>query len=264
MQLVGRMLATITAILLFSLCVFIGLATLQYNAILSDLTRDRLVVLSNTVRTPFQAVADLGVPIGTMRNADAVLERARASDDSILAIHVFTPDGRIVRSTERRPPAQVEEEIAGIAREAGDAANWHVESAGVFVVGANIAGLTGSPAGAILIRYSKRDANTQVDAMEARLVLFAIAVLTGSLLILFGVLRVVLSEHVRIFDGILASFDTFERGFWRGSVRAPGANAGIEGLGVSTAEFADLMEQSEDQYEMLRRRSASPGEGHQT
>lgn len=256
MQLIGRMLATIAAILLFSLCVFIGLATLQYNSIFSDLTRDRLVVLSNTVRAPFQAVADLGVPIGTMRNADAVLERARSSDESILAIHVFMPDGRIARSTESRPPAQVDPEIREIARAAGETSNWHVESAEDFLVGANIAGLTGAPAGAILIRYSKRDAKTQLDAMEARLVFLAVAVLAGSLLILFGILRVVLSEHLRIFDGILATYDAFERRFWRGATGAPSPESPVEGLGVSTREFADFIEKSEDQYERLR--------GHET
>ena len=262
MQLVGRMLATITAIILFSLCVFIGLATLQYNSILSDLTRDRLIVLSNNVRTPFQAVADLGVPIGTMRNADAVLERARSSDESIIAIHVVSADGNIVRSTATQPPLQPEPVAVAAVQEAGESANWHIERANDFLVGANIADLSGASAGAILIVYSKREANTQVQAMEARLVLLAALVLIVSVLALMPILRIVLSEHLRIFEGILESYDGFERRFWRGTATSDAHQVKVEGLGFSTVEFASLIDQSEQEYETQRdKASLSDGTG---
>ena len=41
------------------------------------------------------------------RGADGLLERARQTDDAILAIHVFAPDGRILRSTDRSHPATI-------------------------------------------------------------------------------------------------------------------------------------------------------------
>ena len=92
MVLIGRILATIAAVNLFALAVFVMFATIQYNAILSDLTRDRLVVLADTVRRPFKSVAELGVPIGTVRNADAVLARVASSDEAIEKIGAATHD----------------------------------------------------------------------------------------------------------------------------------------------------------------------------
>jgi hypothetical protein len=252
MQLLGRMLATVAAIILLALFVFVGIATLQYNAILSDLTRERLMVLSDTVRAPFQSVADLGVPIGTMRNAEAVLERARASDEAIVAIHVMAADGSIARSTAAKPPEGAEAVSLRAAQKGSKSTNWHLETIDSFLVGTNIADATGKHAGAILIKYSKRDANTQLQAMVARLVLLAGAVFAVSLLLVLGVLRVVLSEHLRIFDGILASFDDFERRFWRGSGVESGRGMDVAGLGVSTFEFNNLMERSEAQYQRLK------------
>lgn len=262
MQLLGRVLATVAAIVLFALAVFVGLATLQYNAIHSDLTRERLVVLSDTVRAPFQAVAELGVPIGTMRNAEAVLARARTSDDAIVAIHVMAPDGAITRSTETRPPPRAAPNILRVARAAGMSANWHLETAENFLVGANIADARGAAAGGILIEYSKRDANIQVQAMEARLVLLAATVFAVSVLVVLIMLRVVLAEHLRIFDGILASFDGFERHFWRGAGGENGPESEVSGLGVSTSEFRELMERSEAEYERLKGRAAAADDPH--
>jgi hypothetical protein len=261
MQLLGRMLATVAAIILLSLFVFVGIATLQYNSILSDLTRERLIVLSDTVRAPFQAVADLGVPVGTMRNAEAVLQRARASDEAIVAIHVMAADGSITRSTDARPPEGAEAVSLRAVQAASKLANWHLETIDSFLVGTNIADANGNHAGAILIKYSKRDLNTQLQAMVARLVLLAGAVFAVSLLLVLGVLRVVLSEHLRIFDGILASFDEFERRFWRGSGVENGSHMDVAGLGVSTFEFRDLMERSEEQYQRLKREIHSPETG---
>lgn len=256
MQLIARMLATVAGIILFSLCVFVVLASLQYNAILSNLTRERLVVLAETVRAPFQTVADLGVPIGTMRNADAVLERARASDEAIVAVYVLEPDGSVATSTTGRSALQIDPAVLERATASGTSANWHVETKDSFLVGANIAGATGIYAGAILVEYSKRDANTQTEAMEARLVLLAGAVFAVSVFLLLVVLRLVLSEHLRIFDGILASFDRFERRYWRGGAGTDDDIPDVAGLGVSTSEFRDLMEEAEERYQGLKRDTA--------
>lgn len=257
MILIGRILATIAALNLFCLAVFVGLATLQYNSILSGLTRERLVVLADTVRGPFQAVADLGVPIGTVRNADAVLKRARLSDESILAIHVFDVNGKIVRSTMANPSSHAGPDILGIARDTENDGTWHLETNENFLVGANISGAANQYTGGVYIEYSRHDTSVRVQAMEARMVLLAGTVFAVSVLIFLIMLRIVLSEHLRIFDGVLSSFDRFERKFWRGTDRPEAKEAEITGLGFSTAEFGDLLEASEAQYQEMKTENVS-------
>ncbi|MDA5093692.1 hypothetical protein O2N63_06285 [Aliiroseovarius sp. KMU-50] len=237
-----------------SLAVFVGLATLQYESILSNLTRERLVVLAESVRGPFQAVADLGVPISTVRNADAVLERARLSDEAISAILVFSSDGNVVRSTALNDQTMETGKGFAAALTAGKSGIWHVETPDNFLVGANIAGVTGEYLGSVVIAYSSYEAATQVQAMEARLVLFAIAVFACSVFVVWIILRIVLAEHLRIFEGILSTFDRFERKFWRGKGASETAHADVDGLGFDTADFRELIEESEEQYRRARRR----------
>lgn len=253
MILIGRTLAALAAVNALVLAVFVGLASLQFNAILSNLTRERLVVLAETVRAPFQAVADLGVAIGTVRNADAVLERARQSDDAIVAVHVISADGEIVRSTATSDGKRAESRWLSSARNAGARETWQVETRGRFLVGANIAGPAGGEAGSVLIEYSKHGATVQVQAMEAKLVLLAALVFAATVLAGFFVLRLSLAEHLRLFDGLLATFDGFEKRFWRGSGAVAEPETDASALGLDTASFRELLERSEDRYEAEKR-----------
>ena len=109
-----------TAVILVNLAVlalFVGLATLQFDSINASLVGERLSVLAGRTAAPFQAVARIGLSLSTVRNADALLERARQTDDVIIAIHVFDQAGRIVHSTDALPPAAIPTEALA-AREA--------------------------------------------------------------------------------------------------------------------------------------------------
>src|SRR3546814_3890200 len=105
MALFWRIWAAVTLVNLAVLTIFVGLATLQFGNINSDLVGERLVVLADLTAAPFEAAAKIGLPLSTVRNADALLEGARQIDGAILAIHVFDAAGRIVHSTAE--PAQI-------------------------------------------------------------------------------------------------------------------------------------------------------------
>lgn len=123
-----------------------------------------------------------------------------------------------------------------------------METGDAFIVGANITSPTQKLSGGIVIVYSKSQARTQVLATAASLGLAAGLVLAGMLLIGWGVLRIALSEHVRVFGGILAAYDRFERQFWRSSMVNHEADSPVSGLGVSSSTFSSLLKQSESQY----------------
>ena len=68
---------------------FVALATLQFGSINSALVGERLGVLAGRTVAPFEAAVRIGLPLSSVRNANALLERARQTDDSIVAILVF-------------------------------------------------------------------------------------------------------------------------------------------------------------------------------
>jgi hypothetical protein len=232
------------------------MATIQYSAILSDLTRDRLVVLADTARRPFKSVAELGIPIGTVRNADAVLARVASSDQAIVAIQVISPEGDVVRSSNMKDRAALAESVLEIVRAAAPSETWYLETPDEFLVGANIEGAAGAMAGSIVIEYSKEGANLRLKAMEAQLVILAGLVMGGTFLIGYGLIRLALSEHLRTFEGLLASFDRFERGFWREDSTHSEADKDVVGLGIHTSEFRDLLDKSERSYRQKRHEAA--------
>ncbi len=250
--LVGRIILTVAAVNLFALVVFIVMATIQYGAILSDLTRDRLIVLADSARRPFASVAELGIPIGTVRNADAVLARVASSDLAIVGIQVISPEGNVVRSTNMEDLVAVSEIIHDSIRAAAPGETWHLETSERFLVVANIEGASGSRAGSVLIEYSKEAANLRLKAMEAQLVILAGLVLGGTFLIGYGPIRLALAEHLRIFNGLLASFDRFERGFWREDPTIGESEEDVAGLGIRISEFRGLLDRSEKSYRLKR------------
>jgi hypothetical protein len=194
----------------------------------------------------------LGIPIGTVRNADAVLARVASSDQAIVTILVISPEGNVVRSTNTENIAVLSETILDSIRTAAPGETWHLETSGRFLVGANIEGAYGSRAGSVLIEYSKEGATLRLKAMEAQLVILAGLVLGGTFLIGYAPIRLALAEHLRIFNGLLASFDRFERGFWREEPTVGESEDDVAGLGIRISEFRGLLDRSEQSYRQKR------------
>ena len=92
-------------------------------------------------------------------------------------------------------------------------------------------------------------------ATAASLGLAAGLMLAVMLFIGWGVLRIALSEHVRVLGGILAAYDRFERQFWRSSMVDREGDFPVSGLGVSSSTFGSLLEQSESRYKDRRDKS---------
>jgi len=252
MAIVWRVLVAIGAINFIVLFIFVSIAILQFDSILSGLIQERLVVVAERVRVPFTAVANLGLPLSTVRNAHAVLEDARQGDSNIEHIHVFGPDGAIVHSTSSTPPATLAQARAAESNSESAGDGLRLETEDAFIVGADVTSSTQQLSGRIVIVYSKSQARTQVLATTASLGLAAGLVLACILLLSKLVLRIALAEHVRVFGGILGAYDRFEREFWRGAKVDSEGDSPVSGLGVSSATFASLLRQSEAQYEDRR------------
>jgi hypothetical protein len=188
-----------TAVILVNLAVLtllVGLATLQFDSINSGLVGERLAVLAGRTAAPFQSAAKIGLSLSAVRNADALLERARQTDDAILAIHVFDQAGRIVHSTAASAPAEIPPEALA-ARVAAAGASWHRETAGGFLSSIDIPARGGVTAGGIMIVYPGGGNVTQIRAMGAELGLAAIAVVLVAAALSALLLRIGLRHQLR-------------------------------------------------------------------
>jgi len=229
MALFWRVWAAVTLVNLVVLTVFVGLAALQFASINATLVGDRLVVLASRTVAPFAAAVRLGLPLSTVRNAAALLERARQTDEDIIALHVFDASGRVVHSTITPAPAQISPDSA-TARAAARGGPWYRETSDGFVSSVDIAARDGSTAGGIMIVYPGGGNLTQIRAMVAELLLGAFAALLAAGALGTLLLRIGLAGLIRQFEAVDVTYRDFERGAWRraaGGLWQPAADADL-------------------------------------
>jgi len=220
MALFWRIWGAVTLVNFAVVTIFVALATLQFGNVNSGLVGERLVVLADRTAAPFKAAARIGLPLSTVRNAGALLERARQTDDAILAIHVFDVTGRIVHSTVTPPPTVIPAE-AQFARAAADGAPWHHETTDGFLSSIDIVSRDGSTVGGILIVYPAGGNLTRIRAMAAELGLTAIGVLIIAAVLSALLLRLGLRGQIKSFEVIDNSIRKFERSAWRSAAGRP-------------------------------------------
>lgn len=214
MALFWRIWAAISLVNLLVLSVFLGLAALQFASINSTLVGERLVVLATRTVAPFAASVRLGLPISGVRNAPTLLERARQTDEDIVALHVFDAEGHIVHSTINPAPAAIPAEAIA-ARQSARGAPWYRESPDGFIGGADVSMADGSSVGGILIVYPGRGNDTQVRSMITELLGGAFWALLAASVLGTLILRFSLRDSIRHFTAIDATYNEFEFNNWR-------------------------------------------------
>ncbi|WP_119458276.1 hypothetical protein [Rhodospirillaceae bacterium SYSU D60014] len=243
MALFWRIWAAVTIVNFAVLAIFVGLATLQFDQIHSGLVGERLVVLADHTAAPFEAAAKIGLPLSSVRNAAALLERARQSDSSITAIHVFDAEGRIVHSTDTLPPASIPRK-AVVARVEASGTPWYSETAEGFLGSIDIAGRGESLAGGILVAYSSGGNVTRVRAMAAELALAAMGVLVTAAAFSGLLLRLGLARQIEAFETIDVTIAGFEQDSWRSAAAgSPSRDAGHD-----TDELRRLLDAADSSY----------------
>jgi hypothetical protein len=242
MALFWRIWAAVALVNLAVLTIFVALATLQFGNINANLVGERLAVLAERTAAPFEAAAGIGLPLSTVRNADALLERARQTDSAIRAIHVFEADGTIVHSTAKPAPAAIPTDAA-ILRKDAKGVPWYREGSDDFLSGIEIVTRTKASAGGILIVYPNSASLVQVQAMAAELALSGIAVLLVSAVASALLLRLGLARQIELFENVEAAIVDFERGAWRGAAGRPSALEGADG-----DTLRDLLAEAERRY----------------
>jgi len=247
--------AAVTVVMLAVLAVFVGLATLQFSSIHARLVGERLVVLAERTVAPFAAAVRLGLPLSSVRNAAALLERARQTDDDISALVVFDAAGRIVHTAGAPAGSEIDAEALRARTEAAGRP-WFRETARGFVASVDIAGKDGAQAGGILVVYPTEGTGTQVRAMVAELSLSAIGVWLAASALAAGLLRMGLRRQLRHHERLDAACRRFESDTWRQAAgRRPDDAGATDDAGLHAA-----LRRAEARYQAAGRQIAAAGE----
>lgn len=244
MALYWRIWAAVMLMTLLVLGVFVALATLQFGGINATLVGERLIVLADRTVAPFSASVRLGLPLSSVRNATALLERARQTDEDIVALHVFDAKGQVVSSTAAAAPTTIPAAALN-ARASARGSPWYRETIDGFIASVDITARGGASAGGILVVYPSAGSQTQVRAMLAELALGAIgawlaAACAGALLLRWG-----LAGLIRHFDALDGDYRDFARDGWRRAaghdeVASPADARGLRAqLEVAAAGYRD-------------------------
>jgi hypothetical protein len=153
--------------------------------------------LLTQLRNTIEANVGLGLPLADIRVVQDLIERAKLTDDQVLAVEVFSPDGISLFNTDRGsigeaiPPVWRDSVRYRIANE-----RWRVEELGNIVVGAVIRNDFAEPVGylALTVSGAARDQHARMvltgllrdAAFAAPIALLAVALLALLTLRWFG------------------------------------------------------------------------------
>ncbi|OUR77452.1 hypothetical protein A9Q83_10900 [Alphaproteobacteria bacterium 46_93_T64] len=231
------------------LIIFVGLSALQFGNINSGLVGDRLGVLAERTAAPFEAAAKIGLPLSTVRNAKALLERARQFDEEIINILVFDASGAVVHSTSVEAPARISAE-AMVTRNAAQGEPWYKETKEGFLSSIDIVSSKGATAGGIMIVYPRGGSFTRVLAMTAELAFVAILTLALSTLAGYFLFRFALRPQLLQFESIEENITNFEKAAWRHAA-GQGWDNSLHSKHDANMELYELLMHTEDNYDTI-------------
>lgn len=107
------------------------------------------------LRDSIEANAGLGLPLADMRIAQDLIERAKANDDEVLAVELFSPDGVSLFNTDR---GSIGEKVPSLWQDAIryriENERWRIEELGNIVVGEVIRNDFDEPIGYVAVTIS--------------------------------------------------------------------------------------------------------------
>ncbi|MDX8520185.1 MFS transporter [Mesorhizobium dulcispinae] len=201
MTLLLRVWLALTFVLAIVIAILAVLVKLQNEAVYSQLLRQRLSVIAAATAAPFRSVSELGLPIATIRNAEALLNRAWQSDPAISNIVLLDPSGKVVWSVSDEPVPFNTHQMAR-AMEEGSNDMWDLETATALVSGAGILDESNELSGALAVIYPMKELQSHNSLVSSQIRMAALALLAGFSALAYVALRYRLRPTIRALDDI--------------------------------------------------------------
>jgi hypothetical protein len=215
----------------------------KFQTTLATLIQNRLTVISITMGESIESAIDLGLGLGEMRTAEAVIARAKRNDPGIASIQIFDNNGQILYSTQKGraginvPPYVLQ------ALEESDGRAWRLDRGNSFVNGVTLLNSFDQMIGGIVLTYSKDVYNTKVAALTNSLTRKSILIFVGFAILAFIGIKLGFRGLGRYTDSIESSYER---------VHEDGDNVcTIDVAGLSAAASAEAMICKDDFDEKL-------------
>ena len=166
-----------------ALAVFINLH--KFNKAFDATLNDRFSFVLEDVRDSLEGEMRVGLPLGSLSNAQSVLDKAVKTDPYILSIEAFDREGRTVYSTDRSflfdiVPASWEQAWRHAA-----GGEWSVKDRDSVALGLGLRDMLGQPTGSLALRYSTSLHQNTVNKLQAVLMQYAAWLSGGSIVLMF-------------------------------------------------------------------------------
>ena len=212
----------------------------KYRANAERIIRERLVVTASSVENSIQSSLALGLQFSDLGTLPETLERERSTDDIILSIEVFDPEGKPLYSTDRlRATRNVPQQWVDAAR-AETGADWLVKN------GTEVKNSFGLVLGYVALRYSEAHVGETTLAVAHDLALSALAVFVIAATLSSALLVAVMNSLARDFAAVEASL--------RADEAAPRLSPAVQKgpFGRALRRFFDTARRAESELAHLR------------
>lgn len=182
----------------------------KYRSNAERILKERLVVTGNSIETNIQASMALGLQFSDLGTLPGTLERERATDDIILSIEVFDPEGKSLYSTDRLRASRSVPSAWLVAARKANGGDWFIKQGSESAAGTAVANNFGLLIGHVALRFSEDQVNASHRAVARELALTALAVfVVASALASLALLAVMnrLSNELDAVEAVLHSGD---------------------------------------------------------
>jgi hypothetical protein len=243
MKISSKAVVCMILVLLIVMGLIFMMSYFKFQTTLATLIQNRLTVISITMGESIESAIDLGLRLGEMRTAEAVIARAKRNDPGIASIQIFDNNGQILYSTQKGmaginvPPYVLE------ALEESDGRAWRLDRGNSFVNGVSLSNSFDQMIGGIVLKYSKDAYNTKVAALTNSLARKSILIFVGFAILAFIGIKLGFRSLGRYADRIESSYER---------VQEDGDNVfTIDAAGLLAAASAEAMIRMDDFDEKL-------------
>ncbi len=243
MKISSKAVVCMILVLLIVMGLIFMMSYFKFQTTLATLIQNRLTVISITMGESIESAIDLGLRLGEMRTAEAVIARAKRNDPGIASIQIFDNNGQILYSTQKGraginvPPYVLQ------ALEESDGRAWRLDRGNSFVNGVTLLNSFDQMIGGIVLTYSKDVYNTKVAALTNSLTRKSILIFVGFAILAFIGIKLGFRGLGRYTDSIESSYER---------VQEDGDNVcTIDVAGLSAAASAEAMICKDDFDEKL-------------
>ncbi len=212
MKISSKAVVCMILVLLIVMGLIFMMSYFKFQTTLATLIQNRLTVISITMGESIESAIDLGLGLGEMRTAVAVIARAKRNDPGIASIQIFDNNGQILYSTQKGraginvPPYVLQ------ALEESDGRAWRLDRGNSFVNGVTLLNSFDQMIGGIVLTYSKDVYNTKVAALTNSLTRKSILIFVGFAILAFIGIKLGFRGLGRYTDSIESSYERVQEG----------------------------------------------------